>query len=425
MKKSDYHIHIVGAGISGLIAALVLERHGYAPIMLESSDRVGGRLKTDHYVEHVLDHGFQVLLTAYPMAKKYLDYKALELCYFKPGAILFQHGKSSLIGDPLRDFSLFPPTLTSSVATLADKIKIFRLNRVLKAKSLEDIFGESETTTLDFLKSYGFSERVIDSFFRPFFSGIFLEPELETSSRMFQFVYKMFGEGMAAIPKNGIEEIPKQLKANLNATQFLFNTPVKTVQDGKILLEDGQCLQSDITIIATDAHQLLTNLKNQETLWQSCDNIYFETSQKVIRKPLIGLISDDSTLVNNVVYPATLSESNGKNQLLSVTVVKDHKLSPKELVEKVREELSVHLNIENLRFIKHYRIPKALPKLSNLKMTMEPTETRLTSTIYLAGDTLLNASLNAAMLSGEKAAEGVIQLLEESPDLAQFTSEYL
>jgi phytoene dehydrogenase-like protein len=82
MKKEDCKIHIVGAGVSGLIAARILEDHGYQPTIIEATERVGGRVKTDVVNGYQLDHGFQVLLTAYPAAKKYLNYDELELQKF-------------------------------------------------------------------------------------------------------------------------------------------------------------------------------------------------------------------------------------------------------------------------------------------------------------------------------------------------------
>ena len=84
MSKKDKKINIIGAGISGLIAAIVLEKAGYAPHIFEKTDRVGGRVKTETSGEHVFDHGFQVLLESYPMAKKYLDYPSLSLKTRKP-----------------------------------------------------------------------------------------------------------------------------------------------------------------------------------------------------------------------------------------------------------------------------------------------------------------------------------------------------
>ena len=59
MKKSEYKIHIIGAGISGLIAAKVLEENGYHPKILEASDSIGGRVKSDYVEGFTLDHGFQ------------------------------------------------------------------------------------------------------------------------------------------------------------------------------------------------------------------------------------------------------------------------------------------------------------------------------------------------------------------------------
>jgi Monoamine oxidase len=47
MNKETCKIHIVGAGISGLVAAKVLEDNGYKPVLLESTDSVSGRVKTE------------------------------------------------------------------------------------------------------------------------------------------------------------------------------------------------------------------------------------------------------------------------------------------------------------------------------------------------------------------------------------------
>ncbi|MCE2613928.1 FAD-dependent oxidoreductase [Flavobacteriaceae bacterium D16] len=423
MQKSAYRIHIVGAGLSGLIAAKVLEQHGYHPNVLEASDRAGGRVKTDEIAGHLLDHGFQVLLTSYPLAQKHLDYKQLELQYFKPGAMLFKNGKSHPLGDPLRSASLLLPTLLSNAASFKDKLKIFRLNRELKKKTLQEIFDSPEVSTLSYLRNYGFSETVISNFFKPFFTGIFLEPYLETSSRMFEFVYKMFGEGNAAIPKAGIEAIPNQIQGQLRHTRFHFSTPVDKVEEGRITLENGEVIPSHLTIVATEPSGLIPNLRNQELDWQRCDTLYFETSERCIKGSLIGLVTDPDALINNIVYD--LAPKTNDQNILSVTIVKDHNHHANELIQQVQLELKTYCGINNCRFIKHYQIKRALPKLQNLKYGLPPSETKINSTVFLAGDVLLNGSLNSAMLAGEQAAMGIISLLEESPDLDFLISEYL
>jgi protoporphyrinogen oxidase len=412
MEKKDYKIHIIGAGISGLIAAKVLEDHGYHPIIFEATDRAGGRVKSDIIEGYTLDHGFQVLLTAYPAAKKYLDLEALELQKFMPGAAIFDSGKQRIIGDALRDISLLIPTLFSGIGDFSDKLKVLKLNTKLKRKSLSAIFLEKEQTTLSYLRDFGFSKQMIDQFFKPFFTGIFLDPDLKTSSRMFQFVYKMFGEGYAALPKSGIEAIPKQLVQNLKKTTFSYNTSVSHIKNKEIVLKNGEIVKSDYTIVATEAANLIKNLTNQALEWNSCETFYFETKKRVVAKPLIGLVGNDKALINNLFYHTSLKNNgNPENELLSVTVVKNHNLSPEALIAKVEEELEQHCNIKVHRFIKKYSISKALPKIGSLQYELSPSETRLTFHIFLAGDTQLNGSLNAAMISGERAALGVINLI--------------
>ncbi len=425
MKREDYKIHIIGGGISGLLAAKTLEAGGYSPTIIEATDRVGGRVKTDMVEGFQLDHGFQVLLDGYPLAQKHLDYSELNLQRFLPGAVIFKTNKTQTIGDPLRDSSLLFPTLMASVGSISDKLKIFKLNRALKKKSISSIFKSSETSTLDYLKAKGFSDRIINSFFKPFFSGIFLEDQLQTSSRMFEFVYKMFGEGHAVLPKSGIEAIPKQLKSQLKQTDFIFNTKVSAVFDDHLITEGNERIDTHFTIIATDAHGLISNLSESNS-WKSCDNLYFKVQDRNISKPIIGLIAEDDALINNIFFHNALeTDSKGEGELLSVTVVKDHNLDEAALVKQVQNELELKCNITNTSFLKRYRIPKALPDIQQLQNDCSPTETQLKATIFLAGDQLLNGSLNAAMRSGERAAEGLIMTLENGLRVEELTSEYI
>jgi protoporphyrinogen oxidase len=412
MNKTDLNLHIIGAGVSGLVAAHVLEKQGIKPTIIEAYDRVGGRVKTDVVSGYQLDHGFQVLLNAYPVAKKYLDYAALELQAFLPGAVIFKDGKQKVIGDPMREASMLLSTVFSGIGTVADKVQVLRLNQQLKNKTIDDIFADDEQTTLAYLKAFGFSEKMIHDFFKPFFTGIFLESELSTSSRMFEFVYKMFGEGLATLPKGGIEAIPNQLAARLKKTTFQFNTRVQAVRDGEIVLAD-EVIKSDYTIIATEASGLMAGLENQQTKWKSCHTFYFEVPERKVEKPLIGLIPDIDAVINNICYPTSLkTKTKGNNELLSVTVVDDQGLSGKELLNRVTEELSSHCGISSARFLKQYEIPKALPDLTDLQYEVDPSETQLTDTVFLAGDTQLNGSLNAAMIAGERAAMAVLEKMK-------------
>lgn len=148
---------------------------------------------------------------------------SFSLCKLESGALIYANQKSYLIGDPLRNWKVLLPTILADIGSLGDKLKIFKLNRYLKKKSLKEIFESLERSTHQYLLEFGFSSKIIERFFNPFFAGIFLEPDLRTSSRMFEFVYKMFGEGYATIPELGIGEISRQLKGKLKHTEFVFN----------------------------------------------------------------------------------------------------------------------------------------------------------------------------------------------------------
>ncbi|MDB4496319.1 FAD-dependent oxidoreductase [Flavobacteriaceae bacterium] len=413
MSQKDFKIYIVGAGVSGLVAAQVLEKKGYQPVILEASDRAGGRVKTDIKKGFQLDHGFQVLLSSYPAAQKYLDFKALKLEELKPGAVIFNNGKQQIIGDPLRDISTLFSTLFSGIGTLSDKFKIFQLNLKLKNKSIETIFSSDEISTKAYLQEFGFSSQIIAQFFTPFFTGIFLENELTTSSRMFEFVFKMFGEGLAVLPKGGMEEISKQLVSNLKNTTFQYNTQVTSVSDKEIILHTEDKLVSTATIIATDASKLVKNTPSKNLTWKSCQTLYFTANKRVIEKPMIGLVSKEDSLINNVFYHTSVAtHSNNTEELLSVTVVKKHQLSEKQLIAAVIKQLKEECTIDQLTFLAIYHIKRALPDLKDIKYEVSPSKTQLSSGIFLAGDVQLNGSLNAAMIAGEKAALQVIASLK-------------
>ena len=412
----NVQVHIIGGGISGLIAARVLEDHGLNPVIIEASDRVGGRLKTDRVDGHLLDHGFQVLLTAYPSLKKFLDLEELQLTKILPGSIIFHQGKKSILGDASRDPSFLWPTIFSNAATLSDKLKVWRLNKTLQSKPLETIFSDPEETTMEYLVKKGFSSKIIERFFRPFYSGIFLEDQLRTSSRMFEFVFKMFALGTASLPKEGIEAIPRQLQNGLKRTSFHFNKPIAEIREHELELKSGEVLAREYLINATNDPLLhSTNAPGATSRhWKACQTLYFKTDHRVIDQPMIGLIAAKDALINNICYSSRLHPHPNGEEMLSVTVVREHQLDQEQLVAQVKEELRELCDMKTeLEFVKLYDIPQALPELNDLQYQLKPGSTMLDNHTFLTGDTMLNASLNGAMLAGEQAALDLLKAIQE------------
>ena len=408
--KHKETIYIIGAGVSGLIAAYELEQEGYHPIIIEQTDEVGGRVKTIHEKGYALDLGFQVLLSAYPLAKKYLDLEALELHKLESGALIYVNDKAYRIGDPMRNWKMLFPTIFSDIGSISDKLKVLKLNNRLKRKSLDEIFESRETTTLKYLIEFGFSPKIIERFFKPFFAGIFLESNIQTSSRMFEFVYKMFGEGYATIPKLGIGEISNQLKNKLHNTEFIFNCEVKDITNDKILMVSGENLPHDGVIIATNSTSMIRSHKGADMKWKSCMCLYFEVDQTNIPANTIALIADSGNYANNLY--AYTDVKTGKT-ILSVTALEHMKKPDAEIIEKIIAEVKKYTEARKVDFIHHYRIKQALPDIQNLKMTVQSSENQVMDNIFLAGDALMNGSLNAAMESGYIAEKSLLEKRKE------------
>ncbi|QSB25282.1 NAD(P)/FAD-dependent oxidoreductase [Flavobacterium sp. CLA17] len=401
-------VYIIGAGAGGLAAARVLEEKGYSATVLEAEKKIGGRLQTDIIEGYALDHGFQVLLTAYPAVNKYVDLASLNLAYFQPGAVIFNGGRQSLLGDPLRQPSMLLKTLLSPAASVKDKFLVYRLTMHLKAKTINAIFEAREISTLEYLKAYGFSPVIIENFFMPFFTGIYLEDKLSTSSRMFEFIYKMFSQGKAALPANGIHDVAQALARPLTRSAIRTSTTVVKIErdSRRIHLENGEVLEADYIILATNSDKVLSGYHTEEILWKKCTTLYFKAAHSAGNHQLIGLIPDPDAIINTLSYAQRVATQKDNEVMLSVTIVKVHALEDKELIEKVQEELLEHCGFTNLRFVRLYHIPKALPDIKDV--SYRPKNVTVSERIFLAGDMLANGSLNAALLSGEDAANALI-----------------
>ena len=138
--SSSPDVFIVGAGLAGLCCARELQAKGVSFQILEASDGIGGRVRTDEVDGFLLDRGFQVLLTAYPEAKRSLDYSRLDLKPFLPGALSWYAGRLNKLVDPWRMPGAWKEALRSEFGTLADKLRIARLRSRLRRASIEDIF---------------------------------------------------------------------------------------------------------------------------------------------------------------------------------------------------------------------------------------------------------------------------------------------
>ena len=407
---------VVGAGLAGLACARRLRDAGAAAVVLEAADEVGGRVRTDEVDGFRLDRGFQVLLTAYPECRRQLDYPALDLKAFFPGALVRLGGRFHTVADPWRAPLAGLRAALAPIGSLADKLRVARLRRRLLNTDLEALFERPERTTLDALRREGFSRQMIERFFRPFLGGIFLERELATSSRMFEFVYKMFSAGDTALPAAGMQAIPRQLAAGLPRGVVRTGCRVAEVVAPRARLESGERIEGDAVVLA-GAFPELPGRPQAPTpaAWCATTCLYFAAPELPVDRPILVLDGDGEGPVNNLCVPSRVAPSYAPagRALVSASVVHGSAgddLPGDELEAAARRQLSGWFGpvVADWDLLRAYRIRRALP--SQTPPWLEPARrpVRLADRLYACGDHRDNASIQGAMVSGRRAAEAVL-----------------
>ncbi|MDP8947338.1 MAG: FAD-dependent oxidoreductase [Actinomycetota bacterium] len=402
---------IVGAGLAGLTCAKVLREGGAEVTVFEASDGVGGRVRTDEKDGFLLDRGFQVYFTAYPVARRHLDHARLDLRVFDPGAIIHRGREKSVLSYPLRDPKALMPTLLSDAATFQDKLRTVELAVKNLAGGQE---GEADTSTLEYLESSGLSKRYIDSFYKPFYGGVFLSRSLYTSSRVFRFTFRMLATGRTVVPARGMGEIPKQLATHLPIGTILLNSPVDSLlRDGDRVAgvkASGEEHEADAVVVATEAPvagELTGEAVPEGTVGEVC--LYYETSGVGSGKKIL-LNPEGDAFVNNAVEISGISERYaplGRNLLYAVAL-SGLNLPDDELYRRGIEDLSEWYPDADFRPLTLRRIPYGqFAQPPGIHETL-PQNRTATPDLFLAGEYTEDSSINGSMLSGEKAARGVL-----------------
>ncbi|MES2520294.1 MAG: NAD(P)/FAD-dependent oxidoreductase [Bacteroidota bacterium] len=400
---------IIGAGIAGLTCAKYLRDRGIQSLILEASDGVGGRVRTDKYEGFLLDRGFQILLTAYPEAQKLLNYESLDLKAFKSGAMIrdIQKNDFSVMTNPFKEPASILSSLTSNVGSLADKLRVLRL--IMDTGNIqEEIFENQSVSTIDYLRDYGFSDSMIQQFFKPFFGGVFLENELTTSANFFKYIFGKFYEGDAVIPAQGIQKIAEKIAEKLYIGTVKLNTKVVKIDGNRVYLENGDRLYGEKIILATDGFQadkLLGKIPDRKFNATTCT--YFSANKSPLKENMLVLNPNRASVVHNLCVPSDIASGyapEGKS-LISVSTQGFDLQDENESAKNIKRELTTWFGkeVETWEHLKTYHIPQALPTFDNAQNGMN--NLKLSDILYQCGDTTAYPSLNAAMATGRKVAE--------------------
>ena len=411
----DFDAVVVGAGLAGLSCAHQLEMAGKSVVVLEASDGVGGRVRSDIVDGFVLDRGFQVLLAAYPEAKRQLDYAGLDLRSFDPGALVQRGPKRWRVSDPFRRIDGVLASAIAPVGTPFDKARVALLRRAVRDGSLDQLWRRADTPTIEKLRALKFSTQMIDRFFRPLFGGVLLDQDLQASSRMFEFVFRMFSEGESVLPARGMQAIPDQLASRLRTGSIRLNSRVAAVEPGRVTLVDHGAINADVIVVATEGPQAAKLLGDAipapGSRPVSC--LYFAADQAPVSERLIVLNGDGATAgpINNLCVPSVIAPAYappGKH-LVSVSVLGSHSTSDdKELLATVATQLRNWFgpDVDRWDHLRTYHIAHAQPEQASLSPHERPVF--VAPGLFVCGDHRDQASINGALTSGRRAAEAVL-----------------
>lgn len=406
---------IVGAGLSGLAAARHLTNYGVEALVLEGSDAVGGRVRTDVVDGFRLDRGFQLYNPAYPEGARVLDHRALDLKPFVAGArIVVDRGgrrRVERVADPRRKPSWAVPSLRAHIGSPLSTARFGAYAVSCAVRSVPSLHREPDVTSEEALRRAGADGTLIETVLRPFLSGVFLDAELSTSRRFLDVVLKSFVRGTPAVPALGMQRIPEQLAAGLD---IRLGHRVAAVSARGVEVVGGDAQPAEAVIVATDptaAADLVAGVRAPAA--RSVTTWYYRPDcapQELADGEAVLTLDGDcrGPLVNTVV----LSHAAPDYAPLGSALVAASALGAADNPardDSVREHLAWLYGVptRNWELIAGYPIPYALPAMPVPFELQRPVRTE--QGVYVAGDHRDTSSIQGALVSGRRAAQAVLK----------------
>ena len=417
----DTAVVVCGAGLAGLVAARRLAAAGADVTVYEERDTLGGRVRSRDHDGFTLDRGFQVLFTAYPAAGRELDYDALDLRSFSPGAVIARPGERSVLSDPLRDPTAVFESLFNREVTTSDKLRTLALRQDLGTRDLDEFFSGPDVSIREYLDDWGFSEKYAENFVAPFYGGITLDRSLSTSKRVFEYTFRMLAAGNTAVPAAGMGAVADQLadKARVAGADIETEATVGAVDgdgEGVTVRVDGETVEADAAVVATDPRTAreLTAVTSIPTATRPSTTQYYRLSGAPLGTKQRILLNAASARPNAVVPLSEVAPEYAPDgdELLAATFLGDEALSTadSELVDETREALESwyperefggldSLATDRIEFAQFDQPPGIHDTLPDARAA--------DGRVYLAGDYTRWSAIQGALESGRLAARAV------------------
>ncbi|MEV6006228.1 NAD(P)/FAD-dependent oxidoreductase [Streptomyces sp. NPDC051976] len=398
---------VVGAGLAGLACARDLLAAGVSVRVLEASDGVGGRMRSDRHEGFVVDRGFQVFNTSYPQVKRRLNLRGLYLRPFTPGMLVHtDHGRVRF-SDPTRRPGDSGDLVRGRLGGPRDLLALSALSaRDLLVPPRRLVRGQERTTRTE-LAAAGLSEEIVEQLFRPFLSGVFLEEDLETSSRFFHLVWRSMLRGTLCLPATGIGAVPRQLAAELPDGVLHLETPVDQLTDAGVLTADGGELPAPVVVVATGPGPAVRLLPQLHVPGYRVVTTYFHTcAPSPLAEPTL-LTDARRRFLNTCVLSEAVPGYAPPGQALVETSVLGEDVPGRE--SALRGPLAEVYGADTAGWdlVAVRTVPEALPAMPP-PLTLSR-RSRVATGRYVCGDHRATGSVQGALASGARAAREVLR----------------
>ena len=418
-------IVIIGGGIAGISCARALETAGADWQLLECSDALGGRVRTDVVGGFRLDRGFQVYLTAYRAVGEFVDERSLGLRHFTSGAMVFDGGGFARIVHPLRDPVGAVRGVLSRPSTALDLARLAPM-ALSAMRTPAERPGTPEGSTRALLGRMDIGEATVDGFLRSFFGGVFLDRSLETDASQFRFTFSNFARGDASVPAHGMGELPRHLAAPLPAHRIRLNTRVSAVahhaHGATVRTAGGDEIAADAVVIAADmdaAHALDPRIPARR--WCATTTMHWACEARALpgpmREPILFLDGTGGGPVNHAACMSSVSADYAPEgmALVSLSCVdagpEDGGLAA--LVARTSAQMDRWFGrgaMAGWRLLRTDRILRALPRQHAPDLAARPAPVVDDCTV-VAGDHVTDGSIDGAWRSGSDAAAAALRMV--------------
>lgn len=413
--------------MAGLACAAVLVQQNQPVLLLEASDRVGGRVRTDIVDGYRIDRGFQVLPEAYPAVTQVVAIDELDPRRFDAGAIVWDGTRQHRLESPFQHPRRLPGVVGSGAIPLTDKLALARLAAHCRMASWESAAAASVTregtqSALRLFEDRGFSSRFVTRLAKPFWGGITLDPTLALSAGPVLYTLKMFTQGAAVLPAAGMQALPDAIAGRFPEGTVRTQTAVDAIvtADGRAtgVVAGGETIAASAVVVAADAPaaRALTGIDAIPVEGLGCTTVYLAGSRDPGIGPTLLLNGSGFGGVNHIAPLSSVAPSYapvGRHLIAAVVLdtPEQRGRSPEATVQAARVGAARMLGqaLEDWEPVATVTVPFAQFRQPPGFVAHLPRNRTGTIGLYLAGEYTVDSSINGAMRSGIDAAHAILR----------------